>query len=288
MSFAELILDPVFRLIVFAIFVVVGTIVGWTLRANYPERALQRALERTQQEKSTLARLYAHLRNQHDLREADFKKSYLELGTLRDTVAQLQAEQVRHAPDHDEHRARAQQAEANAARFAQRMGELDGQNRQLLARNQQLDQELARLHEEVNAWQVLYNDFKAMQQRLLAFEQNAAALEAERNHLRTQLAAAQAELETLQTELLDQANRQAAQRSKKGSLARQTDDLKSIRGITPLAEQQLFALGVHTLEQISRWDDDTVIATARKLGLSPGKIFQEDWVGQAAHLMGSR
>ena len=288
MSFAELILDPVFRLIVFAIFVVVGTIVGWTLRANYPERALQRALERTQQEKSTLARLYAHLRNQHDLREADFKKSYLELGTLRDTVAQLQAEQVRQLPDHDEHRARAQQAEANAARFAQRMGELDGQNRQLLARNQQLDQELARLHEEVNAWQVLYNDFKAMQQRLLAFEQNAAALEAERNHLRTQLAAAQAELEPLQTELLDQANRQAAQRSKKGSLARQTDDLKSIRGITPLAEQQLFALGVHTLEQISRWDDDTVIATARKLGLSPCKIFQEDWVGQAAHLMGSR
>ena len=288
MSFAELILDPVFRLIVFAIFVVVGTIVGWTLRANYPERALQRALERTEQEKSTLARLYAHLRNQHDLREADFKKSYLELGALRDTVAQLQAEQARQLPDNEEHRLRAEQAEANAARFAQRMGELDGQNRQLLARNQQLDQELARLQDEVNAWQVLYNDFKAMQQRLLAFEQNAAALEAERNHLRTQLTAAQNELERFQTELLEQANRQTAQRSKKGSLARQTDDLKSIRGITPLAEQQLFALGVHTLEQISRWDDDTVIATARKLGLSPGKIFQEDWVGQAAHLMGSR
>lgn len=288
MSFAELILDPVFRLIVFAIFVVVGTIVGWTLRASYPERALQRALERTEQEKSTLARLYAHLRNQHDLREADFKKSYLELGALRDTVAQLQGEQARQLPDNEEHRLRAEQAEANAARFAQRMGELDGQNRQLLARNQQLDQELARLQDEVNAWQVLYNDFKAMQQRLLAFEQNAAALEAERNHLRAQLTAAQNELERFQTELLEQANRQTAQRSKKGSLARQTDDLKSIRGITPLAEQQLFALGVHTLEQISRWDDDTVIATARKLGLSPGKIFQEDWVGQAAHLMGSR
>lgn len=288
MSFAELILDPVFRLIVFAIFVVAGTIVGWTLRANYPERALQRALERTEQEKSTLARLYGHLRNQHDLREADFKKSYLELGTLRDTVAQLQAEQARHIPDHEEHRTRFEQAEANAARFAQRMGELDGQNRQLLARNQQLDQELARLHDEVNAWQVLYNDFKAMQQRLLAFEQNATALEAERNHLREQLAGAQADLERLQTELLEQANHQAAQRSRKGNLARQTDDLKSIRGITPLAEQQLFALGVHTLEQISRWDDDTVIATARKLGISPGKIFQENWVGQAAHLMGSR
>lgn len=288
MSFAELILDPVFRLIVFSILVVVGTIIGWTLRANYPERALQRALERTEQEKSTLARLYAHLRNQHDLREADFKKAHLEVNSLRDTLAQLQAEHTRYAPEEAEHRARAEQAEANAARFAQRMGELDTQNRELINRNQALDRELARLHEEVNAWQVLYNDFRSMQQRLLAFEQNAAALEAERNYLREQLAAARAELERLQTELLEQVNRQAAQRSRKGSIARQTDDLKSIKGITPLAEQQLFALGVHTLEQISRWDDDTIIATARKLGISPGKIFQEDWVGQAAHLMGSR
>jgi len=288
MSFAELILDPVFRLIVFSILVVAGTIIGWTLRANYPERALRRDLERMESEKATIARRYSHLSHQHELREADFKRNYLEVNALRDTLAQLQAQQARHAPDEAEHRARTEQAEANAARFAQRMGELDAQNRQLLARNQQLDRELARLQDEVNAWQVLYNDFKAMQQRLLAFEQNAAALEAERNHLREQLAAARAELERLQTELLEQANRQIAQRSKKGNLARQTDDLKSIKGITPLAEQQLFALGIHTLEQISRWDDDTLIATARKLGISPGKIYQEDWVGQAAHLMGSR
>ncbi|HMX40721.1 MAG TPA: hypothetical protein PK971_09800 [Saprospiraceae bacterium] len=288
MSFAELILDPVFRLIVFAILLVIGTIIGWTLRAKFPERVLQRALERAEVEKSTLARLYAHLRNQHDLREADFKKSQLEVISLRDSLAQLQAEHTRHLPDEEQYRSRIEQAELHAARFAKRMGELDAQNRHLLERNQQLDRELARLQEELNAWQVLYHDFKNLQQRLLAFEQNAAALEAERDQLQDQLAAARAELERLHTELLQQANRQAAERSRKGSIARHTDDLKSIKGISPLAEQQLFALGIHTLEQISRWDDDTVIATARKLGISPGKIFQEDWVGQATLLMGSR
>jgi len=288
MSFAELILDPTFRLIIFSIFVVIGVIIGWTLRANYPEREVKRALERTEQEKSTLARLYAHLRNQHDLREADFKRADNELKTLRVAAAQIREEKSTTTSNEQAYLARTEKAEANAARFAQRMSELDTQNRQLSTRNQQLDQELARLQEELTAWHVLYNDFKAMQQRLLAFEQNAAKLEAERNQLFQQLSAARTELETLQTELLAQANRQTASRSRKGNLARQADDLKTIRGISPLAEQQLFALGIQTLEQVSRWDDDMVIATAKKLGISPGKIFQEDWVGQAQHLLGSR
>ena len=288
MSFAELILDPTFRLIVFAIFAVIGTILGWTLRANYPEREVLRALERTKQEKSTLARLYAHLRNQQELREADFKRADLELKSLRDLAARLQSEADSPAHQEQAYMNRTLQAEGDAARFAQRMDELDAQNRQLLVRNQQLEKDLSGLQEELNAWQTLYNDFKTMQLRLLDLEQNAATLEAERNELREQLTTARSSLESLQTELLAQANRQTAQRNRKGSLARQSDDLKSIRGISPLMEQQLFALGITTLEQISQWDDDAIISTARKLGISPGKIFQEDWAGQARHLMGSR
>jgi predicted flap endonuclease-1-like 5' DNA nuclease len=37
------------------------------------------------------------------------------------------------------------------------------------------------------------------------------------------------------------------------------------------------ALGIFTFEQISQWDDDAVISFARALGMSPGKLFQEDW-----------
>ena len=37
-----------------------------------------------------------------------------------------------------------------------------------------------RLQQELDAWQVLYHDFQAMQRKLAAFEQNASWLEAER------------------------------------------------------------------------------------------------------------
>ena len=46
------------------------------------------------------------------------------------------------------------------------------------------------------------------------------------------------------------------------------------------------SLGIHTFAQVSSWDDDAVIAFARALGISPGKVFQEDWVGQARFLAG--
>ena len=115
MSFAELILDPTFRLIIFSIFVVIGVIIGWTLRANYPEREVKRALERTEQEKSTLARLYAHLRNQHDLREADFKRADNELKTLRVAAAQIREEKSTTTSNEQAYLARTEKAEANAA-----------------------------------------------------------------------------------------------------------------------------------------------------------------------------
>ncbi len=288
MSFAELILDPVFRLIVFAIIGVIGIIIGWTLRAKFPEQDLQRALERNEQEKSTLARLYAHLRHQHDLREADLKRYSLELDQLRGLVSQLENDKKRMLPAEQEFAAQLAQAQAQTQALSQRLQALDQQNRQLLHRNEALNAELNRLQAEIRAWETLYNDFKNMQLRLSGFEEHTRKLERERDELRLRLAGVQAESERLQTELLRQINERTTAKSKKGGPAVQTDDLKLINGISPVMEQQLFALGVKTLEHIAAWDDDTIIAIAKKLGISPGKIFQEDWCAQARQLMGSR
>ena len=38
--------------------------------------------------------------------------------------------------------------------------------------------------------------------------------------------------------------------------------------------------------EISHWDDDAIISAAKRLGISPGKIYQDDWVGQARQLAG--
>ena len=142
--------------------------------------------------------------------------------------------------------------------------------------------------------ETIYNDFKAMQQRLMAFEQSSKALETERDYLREQLVATRSEIDMLQRELLKVttfAEKHPSTRpTKRGGPAapEHADDLKIINGVTPIAEQKMNSLGIHTFVQISRWDDDAVIAFARALGISPGKVFQEDWVGQAKYLVGEK
>ncbi|MCW5923204.1 MAG: hypothetical protein KIS77_12735 [Saprospiraceae bacterium] len=284
---SEFLEDPVFYWLVWAIFTVAGAIIGWSLRANFPEKDVRRALDRSEHDRSVLARLYTHIKHQHDLREADFKRATLELDNLRDRLAVLEQERIAHAHAEQLSAARVEQAESNAARFAERFRTIEMQANALRVRNTQLSTDLGRLQQELAAWKTLYRDFQAMQQKLFAFEQAASALEAERNQLRQQLEAARADIEQLQAAQPGKRNR-----SNKGGPARSTpgpdnpDDLKSIKGISFATEQQLHGLGIFTYTQISQWDDDAIIGAAKKLGISPGKIYQDDWVGQARQLGG--
>ncbi len=287
--------DPVFYGLVWAIFTVVGVIVGWGLRASYPEQEVRNNLSRVEQEKNTLARLYTHVKHQHDLREADFRRASMELGTLRDQLVALEADRSRRVSLEQTYAPRLEKAEANAAQYAQKVAALEVLAGSLRTRNAEMNAELQRMQEELNAWQVLYYDFQAMQKKLAAFEQNSAWLDGEREQLRRQLETARIEIENLQLQLLQQntqatvpsPQKSAAQGDRQGGPAapENTDDLKIINGINPFAEQQLIALGIHTFAQISRWDDSAILAFAKALNVSPGKIYKEDWVGQARHLV---
>jgi predicted flap endonuclease-1-like 5' DNA nuclease len=288
----EFMQDPAFYWLVWSIFTVAGVIVGWFMRDVLSERRFRLALERTEQEKNTLARLYTHLKHQHDLREADFKRATLELGNIRQLLQDYESERTRRAPAEQVLSARLEKAEATTAQFAQKLAAMEAAAGTLRQRNAELTAELNRMHEELEAWQVLYKDFQVVQQKLSRFEQVSSALESERAQLRQQLEAARIEIENLQLELVQQKaftpQKQSASHSdRKGGPAapENTDDLKIINGITPYAEQLLYALGIYTFAQISHWDDDSIIAFAKALGISPGKIYQDDWVGQARHLV---
>lgn len=297
----DLLKDPVFYWLVWGIFTVSGVIIGWSLRAAYPEQELKRYLDRTEQERNTLARLYTHIKHQHDLREADFKRASLEASSLRNRLETLELEkQEKELADQNAH-LRANQAEEYASQLLQKTGVLELQARHLQEKNNQLNLEISRQKQELEAWNRIYRDFQQMQGRLIEFERKGMQLESERNTLRQQLEAAQIQIENLQLSLVQQRHEaEQTVQPEKGTSAKGdraggpaapelTDDLKIINGITPFAEQQLFALGILTYEQISRWDDEAIIAFARALQISPGKIYQEDWVGQARHLLrGSR
>lgn len=282
--------DPVLFWLVWGIFTLAGTIIGWSLRANTSEKEVRGALGRIEQEKNTLARLYTQIKHQHDLREADFRRASLDVEKLRAIIQLLEDERATLLPDAPFNAARIANAEAAAAQYAQKVAALEVLANSLRARNAELTEQLAAAQKEMGDWDTLYRGFKTTQERLAAFEQKSLALETERDGLRQQLAQVRSEIEMLQLELQQKAESlpQKQKSSRKGSAAApQIDDLKSIKGMAAFVER-LAGMGISTFAQISRWDDDTVIAVAKTLDISPGKIYLDDWVGQAQRLAGER
>ena len=282
--------DPVLFWLVWGIFTLAGTIIGWSLRANTSEKEVRGALVRVEQEKNTLARLYTQIKYQHGLREADFRRASLDVEKLREIIQLIEQEQITLLPDVPFNAARIANAESAAAQYAQKVAALEVLANSLRARNAVLSEQLASTQKEMGDWNTLYRGFKLTQERLEAFEQNSRALETARDGLQKQLSEAHAEIEKLQLDLLQKAEAptQKQKSSKMGGVAApQVDDLKSIKGMAAFVDR-LAGMGISSFSQISRWDDDTVIAVAKSLDISPGKIYRDDWVGQAQRLAGER
>lgn len=280
--------DPIMIWLIWGIFTIAGTIIGWSLRAGTTEKEVRGALSRIEQEKNTLARLYTQIKHQHDLREADFRRASLDVEKLRSIVELLEEERATLLPDAPVNAARLANAESNAAQFAQKVAALEVLANGLRAQNADLAQQLANAQKEMGDWETLYHGFKTTQERLAAFEQKSISLELERDGLRQQLTQLRAEMEVLQQELHKRGESPKAKVSRKGSAAApQIDDLKSIHGMAIFVDQ-LAGMGISTFAQISHWDDDAVIAVAKTLDISPGKIYRDDWVGQAQRLAGER
>jgi NADH-quinone oxidoreductase subunit E len=58
------------------------------------------------------------------------------------------------------------------------------------------------------------------------------------------------------------------------------DDLKQIKGIGPLNERKLNALGIYHFRQIAAWTQDEARWIGAFLGFR-GRVEREDWIGQA-------
>ncbi len=65
------------------------------------------------------------------------------------------------------------------------------------------------------------------------------------------------------------------------------DDLKEIKGIGPVNENQLNELGIFTFAQIAAWTAANVEWVEGYLSF-PGRIGREDWIGQAKVLQGRK
>ena len=63
------------------------------------------------------------------------------------------------------------------------------------------------------------------------------------------------------------------------------DDLTKIRGIGEVIAEQLKEAGINTFRQISRMEKQDIDAVTTLIEFFPGRIEQDDWVGQAKALL---
>lgn len=290
----EIFADPVLFGLLWAIAVLVGVLLGWNLRAIWPERAVTRILERTTQERNALARLYTHIKHRYELREADLRKTALEVGALREQVAAYEAERSFLLNTAKVNTTRMERAEADAARWSEQLPELEAEAQRLQAENEALEEELSRIKGQISAWKTLHMGFSKMHQQLRELEEKNASLELERRLLIEQLEIARSEIGQQQRELARTANQlqqlsDSARASDGDSGPTQTpgqsDNLLRIRGITEAHAQRLHQVGIFSFVQISEWEDDDIATIAKVLEVPAEKIRREDWVGQAQVLV---
>ena len=286
--------DPVLFGLFWTIAVLAGVLIGWNLRASWPERALARLLERTTQERNALARLYTQVKHYYDLREVDLRKTTIELGNLREQVEQYESERNLLLAAVQTNTARMERAEANAAQWVNRLPELEAENLRLQAENERLETELARIETQIGAWKTLHADFAGMQRQLRELEEKNLLLEQERRQLREQLDIARARIEQ-QVRELERYAIQVRQLSESSSSSdgdsgpthtpARPDDLLRIQGISSEYATRLRDMGVVSFAQISEWEDNDILQVAKMLGISFTIIVQADWMGQAQMLV---
>lgn len=294
MSF--LIEDDVLFWLVWSVAVLVGVLIGWNLRAAWPEREMAKWLERTTQERNTLARLYTQIKHHYELREADLRKTAIELASLRDQVSAYEAERNFLLTTAQANVVRMEKAEASVSQWSERLPALEAESQRLQTENTALQAELTQLKGQINAWKTLHHGFSAMHQELLRLEGEATAMETERRQLRQQLETATLEIEHQKQQLARYAARfqelsdTYSASASDGDMGptqtpEQADDLLRIKGISVQNAKRLNEMGIWTFVQISEWEAEDVAEIAKTLGISPTKIIQDDWVGQAQVLV---
>lgn len=297
-----LLTNPFFYWIIWSVATLIGILIGWSIRFILSEKRVLSALERSEQDRNALARLYTQLKHQYDLREADLKKSALEVAQLRHQTREFELLNNLHESEKQTSAARLEKAEHHIRHLQEKNALIQAQQRGLLAQNQALAAEIAKKEQESMGWRRLYLDFSEIHLQLKAHEDQVLHLEQEQMRYQEQIGAYRIEIENLQLELLRLQSRESDPALEESHLEEDStppsdnflrktrkpsspDDLKIINGISPFIEKKLNALGVFSFEQISQWDDAAMISIAKSLETSPARLLEEDWIGQARHLI---
>ncbi len=292
-----------------------GLLVGYLLRGGAVRR-LRRELAQKQTDLAQAQAEIARLQEELNLREADLRKAQFEAEENRTKVTRLADEKTKLYNEVYTLNAKVEELSNNRqgdpAQIAALNATIEELKTQLAAaqsRNQQLENEIAQLRAELSAapeeatvdyLSQFQSTQNAMRQRLEALEEKLGKVEIENAVLKEELDELK-ESSIVGTPIVSRsASAPAVEATEEPTpefgannailmdplLRRQAvhDDLTRIEGISPFLEKKLNEAGVFTYEHISHWDPSDVNRIVQEIGYLPGRIEQEDWIGQAINL----
>ncbi len=291
-----------------------GLIVGYLLRGGAVRR-LKQELEQKNQELANAQAEAARLQEEMNLREADLRKAQFEAEENKTKVARLSDEKTKlynevytlnqQLEQQSGRGDAAQLTELNATieRLNQEIAALQSRNTQLERERNALKEAASESGESVDYLAEFQSMQNAMRSRLEALEQKLGKVESENADLKDRMENLQDGSRSAGPTIFESADKKKLEslaETEEPGVFRQTnkailtdpilheaaeyDDLTKINGISPFVEKQLHEAGIYTYEQIGSWDPSDVNIITQKIGYLPGRIEQDDWIGQAIQL----
>lgn len=300
--------DSLFILFVALGSFLIGFITAWLLWGGEAKR-YKREAEQWKKSHDDLLAQYAELKEEMELKDADYVKAQREATEAIAIAKSLEADKDRWQSDLDAALESAVKAQASASSYQTAIEDLNNQIIGLKAMNADLTYAIGNANSDSG-------DSEATLARLKELEEKVSHLEAANIDLQTQLDQAErveintaaavvaaeedntifaatpdkAEIDKGESVTLSALSARDAVLAAIGTTLpaateADKDDLTRIKGIGSFLEKKLNALGLYTYEQISRFDADMIEKVTTAIEFFPGRIERDDWVGQAARLM---
>ena len=169
-----------------------------------------------------------------------------------------------------------QRAKATGAALEQARGRLSEAETEAKALARKLEIEAAERQGQAEQLASAEAELTACRERIAALEAAAAA---------PAPTAAEPEADLADDQASARAAVEAIARRTAGEVPAADDDLKRIKGIGPVLERQLKAMGITSFRQIAQFSDDDIDRVSAALGAFRGRILRDNWPegARAAH-----
>ncbi len=262
-------------------------------------RQLKREIKLQAETIEELKKKVEELTEEVDLKEADLQKARFEIDDLRAKMQRIENENNQLSAEMNTAKDTISKLRNTNQTYADTIEGMTQEVNELKAQNSQLSTHVTQGEEALSNIAVMQSMYGATQQKLSELEQKINRLEIENDGLKSQIGSAvvtstssspaETAIDDIAPDSFDDRAFQTTRDSAKAgerliSTRSEKDDLTLINGIGPFIEQKLNEAGVHTYDEISRWDNTTIAQITKQIQFFPGRIEDDNWVEQAARL----